>query len=264
MGYELILVEKEERVTIITINRPEVLNALSAPTTLEMDTALNEFDADPDSWICIVTGAGDRAFSAGWDLKWVSEHGLEKNREIMAKVKGGLGGLTRRYDCNKPLIAAVNGLAFGGGFELVLACDIIVAVEEAVFSLSEPKVGIMAAEGGVMRLPRRIPYHVAMGMILTGRRMPAREALQWGLVNEVVSREDLMSAAERWAAMMLECAPLALRASKEATLAGLEMPLEEAMPPRIFPAMDVMNKSEDAIEGRTAFVEKRKPVWKGR
>lgn len=255
--------EKKEHVTVVTINRPKVLNALHPPACKEMDDAFNDFADDPDAWVAILTGAGDRAFSAGNDLKWQAKHGGEALREGLQGLKGGFGGITFRFDLFKPLIAAVNGLALGGGFECVLACDIILASENASFGLPEPTVGMMAGAGGVHRLPRAIPYYQAMGMLLTARRISAQEALQLGLVNQVVPLEQLMPTAEAWAENILACSPLAIRASKEAALKGLGMGLEQASK-TAFPGQVALYQSEDFIKGPKAFAEKRKPQWKGR
>jgi len=263
MSYELIEVEKKEHVTIVTINRPEVMNAISPPTSVELDKAFNEFDADPDAWICIVTGAGDRAFSAGNDLKFQAQHGSEKMREIMKDVKGGFAGITSRFDCYKPFIAAVNGLALGGGFEIALASDIIIASDNASFGLPEPRVGLIPGAGGVHRLPREIPYHLAMNMIMTSKRISAQEAMQYGIVAEVVPLADLLPLAEKYAAEILRASPLCIRACKEATLKGLSVTLEEAMS-TTYPGQTAMYESEDYIEGPKAFAEKRPPQWKGR
>lgn len=263
MSFEFIKVEKKGHLTILTINRPESLNAISPPTSAEMDQVLNDFDADPDAWVCIITGAGDRAFSAGNDLKFQAQHGPEAVRKGMENIKGGFGGITSRFDCFKPIIAAVNGFALGGGFEIALACDIIIAAETASFGLPEHRVGLMPGAGGVHRLPRQIPYHLAMGMILTSKRITAQEAQQFGLVNEVTSLEELLPTAEKCAAEIMKGAPISARASKEASLKGYNMPLEEALS-AVFPGMEAMYKSEDYIEGPKAFAEKRPPQWKGR
>jgi len=263
MGYEFIHVEKKGHVTIITINRPEVMNAIHPPASREMDAAFNDFDADPEAWVAILTGAGERAFSAGNDLKWQAQHGGDELHESMRTRKGGFGGITFRFDLFKPVIAAVNGVALGGGFECALACDILIAAENASFGLPEPTVGMVAAAGGVHRLPRAVPYHLAMGMMLTARRISAQEALHMGLVNQVVPLEQLMATAEGWADKILACSPLAIRASKEAALKGLGMPLEQAAR-TLFPGQVALYESEDFVEGPKAFAEKRKPQWKGR
>ena len=196
MNYELINVGKKDHVTTVTINRPNVMNSISPLVSVEMDRAFNDFDSDPEQWICIVTGAGEKAFSAGNDLKFQAENGADKMREIMKGVKGGFAGLTSRFDCYKPFIAAVNGLALGGGFEIALACDIIIASENASFGLPEPRVGLIPGAGGVHRLPRQIPYHMAQYMIMTSRRITAKEAMQYGLVAQVVPFSELIPAAD--------------------------------------------------------------------
>lgn len=262
MEFEFIRVEKENHLTWITLHRPEVMNALHPPANQELDRAFDEFAQDSDAWVGILTGAGDRAFSAGNDLKWQARNGAQAMREGMKGVKGGFGGLTARTDCYKPLIAAVNGFALGGGFEIVLCCDIILAAEGATFGLPEPRVGLMAAAGGVHRLPRHVPFHLAMGMMLTGRRISAQEAHRLGIVNEVVAAEELLPAARRWAGEILECAPLSIRASKEAALEGLGLPLRDALKTH-FPGQGALYQSADFVEGPRAFAEKRKPNWKG-
>ena len=263
MAYEFIVVEKREKLTVVTINRPEVMNAMHLPACQELDKAFNDFSQDPEAWVAIITGAGERAFCVGNDLKWQAKVGIEVFEEGLKSLKGGYGGITLRFDCFKPIIAAVNGFALGGGFEIAMASDIVVAAESATFGLPEPRVGLMAKAGGVHRLPRQMPYHLAMGFMLTGRQMTAQQAQQLGIINEVVPPSDLMATAERWAMEILECAPLAVRASKEAALKGLNLPVEEAVG-KTFPEMAIMMKSEDFVEGPRAFAEKRKPQWKGK
>lgn len=263
MSYEFISVEIKDHVTTVTINRPEVMNCISPLVSVEMDQAFNAFDQDPQQWVCIVTGKGNKAFSAGNDLKFQAVNGPARMLEIMEGSKGGFAGITSRFDCYKPFIAAVNGLALGGGFEIALACDIIVASETASFGLPEPRVGLIPGAGGVHRLPRHIPYHLAQYMIMTSKRISAQQAMQYGLVQEVVSPEDLMETAQRLASEILLGAPLSLRAAKEATLRGMEMSLQEAISTR-FPGEQAMYGSQDFIEGPKAFVEKRKPNWQGK
>jgi enoyl-CoA hydratase/carnithine racemase len=251
-------VDRDGRILTVTIARPEVMNALHPPANEELGAVFDEFAADPDLWVAIITGAGDRAFSAGNDLKYTA-----RSDGKVPIAEKGFAGLTSRFDNPKPVIAAVNGVAMGGGFEIALACDLIVASEKAVFALPEPRVGLAALAGGMHRLPRMIPLKHAMGMLLTGRRVSAEEGLALGFVNEVVPVEDLMSAARRWADQILECAPLSVRASKESALRGLDLPLEQAMSAH-YDQVHTLIKSEDFIEGPRAFSEKRPPVWKGR
>ncbi len=263
MGFDFVAVTKRERVTVITINRPEVMNALHPPASSELDDIFDDFAADPEVWVAVITGAGDKAFCAGNDLKWQARQGPRAFRAGMNSLRGGFGGLTGRFDCFKPVIAAVNGLALGGGFEMVLACDIVIAADHAMFALPEPTVGNIAACGGVHRLVRRMPHHLAMGYLLTGARLSSQEALRFGLVNEVVAAEHLLPAALAWADKILKCAPLSVRATKEAALRGLEMPLSDAVR-TVFPGMETMRASEDFCEGPRAFAEKRRPRWQGK
>jgi enoyl-CoA hydratase/carnithine racemase len=257
--YQFCRVEREGPLTIVTLNRPEVMNALHPPAHFELNKVFDDFAADSGQWVAIVTGAGDRAFSAGNDLKYQASGGK------MSSPPGGFAGLTARFDLNKPLIAAVNGIAMGGGFEIALACDLIVAAETAVFALPEPRVGLAALAGGLHRLPRVIGAKRALGMILTGRRVSAREGEALGFVNEVVPPADLMKAAKRWAAQILELSPMSVRASKEAVYKGLDEPaLSNAIANQgRFPAVAAMFKSADFVEGPRAFAEKRPPQWKG-
>lgn len=258
MDLKYVKYEKKQHLAYITFNRPEVMNAMHPACHVEMDGVWDDFVGDKEMWVAIVTGAGDRAFSAGNDLKYTASH----RGEPMPHWRGGFAGITSRYDINKPIVAAVNGFALGGGCEIALACDIIIAAEHARFGLPEPRVGLMAAAGGVHRLPRHIPLKIAMGMMMTGRHITAAEAHRWGLVNEVVPLKDLIATAERWAAEIMECSPLSIQASKEAAYQGLHMSLEEANK-TTFPAMKKLFASQDLIEGPRAFAEKRKPNWKG-
>ncbi len=254
-------VEREGRLLIVTFNRPEVMNALHKPAHEELDRVFNGFAADPELWIAILTGAGDKAFSAGNDLKY------QAAGNPTGHPPSGFAGITQRFDLAKPVIAAVNGVAMGGGFEIALACDLIIAAENAVFALPEPRVGLAALAGGLHRLPRMIPLKQAMGMILTGRRVSAREGQALGFVNEVVPQGEALAAAKRWAAQILECSPMSIRASKETVYRSLDTPggIEAAYrAQRDYPAVAALARSEDRIEGPKAFAEKRKPQWKGR
>lgn len=262
MSFKYILYEKKGRIAYITINRPEVMNAVHPPAHAELWQAWTDFRDDPEVWVAILTGAGEKAFSAGNDLKYQAEHSGDP-KAMMIKDPGGFGGTTYKFECNKPMIAAVNGFALGGGLEMALVCDIIIAADHAKLGLPEPTVGLMAGAGGVHRLPRQIPLKLAMGMILTARPISAQEAYRIGLVNEVVPLKDLMSTAERWANDILRCSPLSIRASKEAAMKGLDMPLEQALSTNFWGAQ-LLRQSEDYIEGPKAFAEKRPPQWKGR
>lgn len=251
--------EKEGRVLVVTINRPEVMNSLHRPASLELNQIFDDFAADPELWLAIVTGAGDKAFSAGNDLKYAAQG------HDTSHPPGGFGGLTARTDLNKPVIAAVNGVAMGGGFEIALSCDLIIAAENAIFALPEPKVGLAATAGGLLRLPRQIPVKQAMGMILTGRRVPAVEGEKLGFVNEVVPRGQALAAARRWAEQVLECSPMAVRAAKHLVYRGLEENLAAAYrDQKTYVPVKELYDSTDRIEGPRAFAEKRKPQWLGK
>jgi crotonobetainyl-CoA hydratase len=252
------LTQREGHLFLVTINRPEVMNALHPAANRALAAAFDEFAADPELWVAIITGAGDKAFSAGNDLKNQASGG-----DMSGQPASGFGGLTSRHDLVKPVIAAVNGVAMGGGFEIALACDLIIAAENAVFALPEPRVGLAALAGGVHRLPRQIGLKNAMGMMLTGRRVSAKEGQQLGFVNEVVPAGQALAGAKKWAAQILECAPLSVRASKEAAMQGLGLPLTQAMEGR-YAGVAAMVKSQDFIEGPRAFAQKRAPNWHGK
>jgi crotonobetainyl-CoA hydratase len=247
----------------ITLNRPKA-NAIDTATSRELAATFMHFRDDPLLRVAIVTGAGERFFSAGWDLKAAAageavdaDHG-----------PGGFAGLTELFDLNKPVIAAVNGLAAGGGFELALACDLIVAAEgRAEFFLPEVTVGMVPDAGGILRIPRRLPRSIAMEMLLTGRRMPAAEAARWGLVNEVVAPSDLTPRARELAEQIAAAAPLAVAAVKEVLRATEHVGVEEAyvlLRSGRLQAYRRMLASEDIKEGPRAFAEGRQPRWQGR
>ncbi len=259
MELKFIKYDKRDHLAYITLNRPEVMNALHPPCHLELAQIWDDFMADKNAWVAILTGAGDKAFSAGMDLKYAAEGGGVGGS---ARARGGFAGITNRFDITKPLIAAVNGFALGGGFEIVLSCDIVIAAEHARFGLPEPRVGLMALAGGVHRLPRHLPLKVAMGMMLTAKPITAQDALRLGIINEVVPAKDLMPAAERWANEIMECAPLAVQATKECALEGLGVPLRDAMAKK-YESIARLLRSKDAAEGPKAFAEKRKPRWSG-
>ena len=264
-------VERDGHLLVVTLDRPEVRNALHRAASDELDRVWTQYETDHELRVAILTGAGDRAFSAGYDMREPSTPAGEREGAVSTSGAAyiahrhprGLGALTLRYGMSKPIIAAVNGIALGGGFELALACDIIVAAEHAEFGLPEPRVGRIALEGGMHRLARSISFKTAMGMLLTGRRISAAEAYRAGLVNEVVPRADLLLAARRWADDILACAPLAVQATKEAVLKGLHLSLPDAVE-LIPPTMAKALVSSDQVEGVNAFLEKRAPRWSGR
>lgn len=252
--------ESNGRILTVTIDRPERMNALHPPANQELAEVFDDFASNPDLWVAIITGAGDRAFSAGNDLKFQASEG----GGAIKTPATGFAGLTSRFDNWKPVIAAVNGVAMGGGFEIALACDLIIASETAVFALPEPRVGLAALAGGVHRLPRQIGLKNAMGMLLTGRRVGAAEGMRLGFVNEVVAPGDLMDAARRWADQIVECAPLSVRGSKQAAMQGLEAGGVEAAIAGRYDQLSAMARSQDFVEGPRAFAEKRPPKWTGK
>jgi acetyl-CoA C-acetyltransferase len=256
-------VERDGPLTLVTINRPESLNALHPAANAELAEIFDEFAADRAQWVAILTGAGDRAFSSGNDLKFTAS-AMARGESVDPPLTG-FAGLTSRFDLTKPVIAAVNGIAMGGGFEIALACDLIIAADTAVFALPEPKVGLAALAGGLLRLPRQIGLKRAMSMILTARRVSAAEGRELGFVNEVTTPADLLPAARRWAQQIIECSPMSIRASKQIVQQGMDASsLEEAYRNQHrYPATRALYRSADLREGPLAFAQKRPPRWKG-
>lgn len=257
MASEHILTSADGGIFTITLNRPEKLNAITPAMHMALEKAFDRFSADDALHVCIVTGAGPRAFCAGSDLG-----AFDANSPY---PRAGYAGLAERFDLVKPVIAAVNGLALGGGFELALACDLIVAADSAVFGLPEPKVGLIAIGGGIHRLVRQTGLKRAMDILLTGRNVSAGEGQELGFVNRVVPQGDALAAALELAAQIIANAPLAVRLTKALAHWGLDQPsLADALEGQAaHPLFMPWRKAEDTAEGPRAFAEKRKPEWKG-
>ena len=257
--------EKKDHIAIVTMNRPEVMNAMNAAMRSELGEVYKDFRDDIDSWVLIITGAGDKAFSAGMDLREMS------SRISSGAAAAGAGGggapqmppsiIAGNIEIYKPIIAAINGICVGGGLELALACDIRIMADTARVGLPEPKRGIVPGGKGSIRLPRLVPIGIAMEMLLSGDMISAQEAYRIGLANQVVPANQLLDAAKKMAARFADCAPIALQSIKETVLKTMGMPLNEALNARFGP--NIM-ATEDAKEGTLAFTEKRKPVWKGK
>jgi crotonobetainyl-CoA hydratase len=257
--FEHLLIEQDGAILWITINRPQALNALNPLAHRELSAALDRYAADAALRVAVITGAGERAFCVGSDLKARAAANADDHPPT------GFGGISHRFDLAKPVIAAVNGLALGGGVEIVAACDLAVAADHAEFGLPEPRVGLAAlGGGGLQRLARHLPLKYAMELVLTGRRFGAEEARNIGLINDVVPREELNARVRQMADMIIAGAPLAVEASKQVMLQSLAQPdLNAALRAR-YPAAERMLASEDAREGQRAFVEKRKARWQGK
>jgi len=258
---EAVIYEKKNHLAILTMNRPEARNAMNAQMRKEMSESYVDFRDDKDSWVLIITGAGDKAFSAGMDLK-----------EMAARLAGGPSAarppvqplpdlIAGNIEIWKPIIAAINGTAVGGALELALACDIRIVADTATLGLPEPKRGIVPGGKGTIRLPRIVPFGLAMEMLLSGDNISAQEAYRMGLANQVVPQSELMPAAIKMAERFMECAPLAVQSIKETLYKTMGMPLDAALAARFGAEVPA---SEDAREGTAAFGQKRKPVWKGR
>jgi enoyl-CoA hydratase/carnithine racemase len=255
-----VLFEIRDRVARVTLNRPERMNAVDAATEEALEAVWQEIEARDDVSCVVLTGAGEKAFCAGADLKGGSgKSGLD----YWAYTRpAGFGGIAFRRSLDVPVIARVNGFALGGGFEMVLGCDIVIASDNAKFGLPEARVGRMPLDGGMVLLQRKIPFNQAMGVMLSGRQFSADDMARFGIVNEVTPREELDEAVERWVADLLACAPLSLRAIKQTVNRTAHLSPAEAQSLRT-PALVRALQSEDASEGVQAFQEKRSPIWRG-
>lgn len=248
--------EIQNQVLILTINRPEVRNALNPAAHNELARHFDAFEADPSLRVAIITGEGDRAFCAGSDIR--------ESVDTALKPDSGFAGLSRRFERTKPVIAAVNGMALGGGLEIVLACDLAVAVDHSRFGLPEPRVGLAAIEGGLQRLVRHLPLKQAKQLLLTGEAIDAETALRFGLINEVVSADELLPSAMRLARAIIACSPVAIEATQVVVNSVLKTPDVSDELLWKHPAIDRLWASEDAKEGVAAFAGKRPPKWSGR
>jgi crotonobetainyl-CoA hydratase len=256
-----IRVEKNGAILEVTIDRPKA-NAIDAVTSRIMGETFAAFRDDPALRVAILTGAGEKFFCPGWDLK-AAAAGEAPDSDYGV---GGFGGLQELPGLNKPVICAVNGIAFGGGFEIMISCDIIIAAEHATFALPEIRSGTVA-DAATIKLPRRIPYHVAMEMLFTGRTVEAKEAKHWGLINEIVPADKLMARAREVAAQLADGPPLVFAAIKEVDRETSHLPVQQAfdmVTKRKLKTVDKLYSSQDQLEGARAFAEKRKPVWQGK
>jgi enoyl-CoA hydratase/carnithine racemase len=260
---ENVIYEKDGHIATITINRPDKLNAIDARTSFELRQSFSDFRDNDDLWVAIVTGAGDRAFSTGNDLVAMSQAMAGKSAFTEEMVRTPFGGITRGFECFKPIIAAINGYCLAGGLEVSMCCDIRVAAEHAQFGVPEVTRAIIPGAGGTQRLTRALPRAIAMELIVTGARFDAQWALRNGLVNYVVPADQVMPKAREIAEAICQNGPLAVRAAKEAALRGIELPLEDGLRIENEQSRKVI-QSEDAREGPLAFAQKRKPEYKGR
>lgn len=253
-----VLRERRGKIEVITINRPEARNAINGATSKAIGAAFDEVETDDDVWAVVLTGAGEKSFCAGMDLKALA---MGEGADVMAG-NGGFAGISQR-DFPKPLIAAINGTALAGGFEIMISCDLVVAAEHATFGIPEVKRGIIAAAGGLIRAGKRMPLAIALELAMTGDPIDAQRALQLGLINRVVPAERVVDEAVALAERVCENGPIAVRVSKRLVRESLEISEEEAWQLNAKGVGEVF-ASEDAREGPLAFAEKRPPVWKGR
>jgi dehydration protein DpgD len=256
---------KQDHVARVTLDRPAVLNAMDLRMHEELAEVWDDVENDDDVLVAVLTGAGERAFCVGQDLK---ERAGRDAAGTPASTFGGRGQpgwprLTERFDLSKPVVARVDGYAFGGGFELVLACDLVIVSDRSSFALPEVRLGLVPGAGGAFRLIRQLPQKVAMGYLLTGRRLDAATAHRYGLVNEVVPPDRLDACVDGWVADLVASAPLSVRAIKQAALRSVDLPLAEAFT-AAYPWEERRRRSRDAVEGPKAFAEKRAPSWSGR
>ena len=261
--YERIIVEKDARITTITINRPERMNAIDALASHELKQAFEEFKADDGQWVSILTGAGEKAFSAGNDLVAMSELMAGKIKLDPEIARAPFGGITRGFECWKPMIAAVNGFCLAGGLEIACSNDIRVAAEHATFGVPEVTRAIIPGASGTQRLPRMLPKGIALELLMTGGRFDAEWALRYGLINHIVPADQVMPKAREIAETICKNGPLAVRAVKESALRGLDLTFEEGLKQETEYSRIVMS-SEDAREGPLAFAQKREPEYKGK
>lgn len=253
---EFCKVEDNDGVTVVTINRPEVMNSLHPAANYELESIFKTFESDPSARVAVITGAGDRAFSAGNDLKYTAAG----NKLDVPPL--GFAGLTANFTRTKPVIAAVNGVALGGGFEIALACDLIIAAENAKFGLPEPRVGLAALAGGLQRLPRQIGVKNALGMILTGRHVPAAEGQLLGFVNDVAPTGEALNRAIEWARTIAANSPQSIRTSLDVVKRSIDVAgIEDALDNSRYASIKTLREGHDAVEGPLAFAEKRTPKW---
>lgn len=255
-------VEIDGRVMTVTIDRPDMRNALHGEANFELGEVFDRFEADPALWVAILTGAGDKAFSAGADLRTPSDKDDPRAYKGMPVPETGFAGLVWRFNRRKPVIAAVNGFALGGGFEAALACDVVVAAQGASFGLTEPRVGLAALGGGIQRIVQELGPKRAHALLLTARRISAAQAHEWGVVAEVVPDAELLACARRWADEIVACSPASIIATKAVMQSYYDLGMEASNRAMFtLPEVRAMFTGPDAREGGKALFEKRAPVW---